>query len=143
MDADGGGRKQFQLPHDGYVSVLQYAVSPDKKWLVYFTGSTEEPYDLVLNLLNVSDHTSRLISNLIAPNFPENLEPVVETMVLGDPPIYDVNCFENMQCRRSLVQREFVSSIYSFDWAPDSQSIAFTAQIDGPSSDIYIYNLIV
>jgi hypothetical protein len=78
MDADGSGRMQFQLPNDGYVSVLHYAVAPDKKWLVYFTGSAEEPYDLALNLLNLSDGTSQLISNLIAPNFPENLEPLLK-----------------------------------------------------------------
>ena len=141
IDADGSGRRQFQLPNDGYVSVLHYAISPDKKWLVYFTGSAEEPYDLALNLLNLSDSKSQLISNLIAPNFPENLEPIVETMVLGDPPNYYTDCFEDIDCRRSLVKREFVGSIYSFDWAPNSQSIAFTAQIDGPSSDIYIYSL--
>lgn len=142
MDADGSGGKQFQLPNDGYVSVLQYAVSPDKKWLAYFAGSTEEPYDLTLNLLNLSDNITQLISNLIAPSFPQNLEPIVETMILGDPPNYYTDCFEDMECRRSLVQREFVGSIYSIDWAPDSYSIAFTAQIDGPSSDIYIYNLV-
>jgi|GEM_PF-1512455 len=142
MDTDGNGRKEFQLPNDGYVTVLQYAISPDKKWLVYFTGSTEEPYDLALNLLNLSNGTSQLIFKLIAQNFPKNLEPIVETMVLGDPPNYYADCFEDIECRLSLVQREFVGSIYSFDWAPDSQSIAFTAQIDGPSSDIYTYSLV-
>lgn len=27
------------------------------------------------------------------------------------------------------------------DWSPDSQSLAFAAQIDGPSSDVYIFNI--
>lgn len=141
MDADGSGRRQFQLPNDGYISVLQYSVSPDKKWLAYFTGSIKEPYDVALNLLNLSEDTSHLISNLLASNFPENLEPIIDAMVLGDPPVYDSNCFESPDCRKSLVQRELVNSIYSFSWSPDSQFIAFTAQIDEPSSDIYIYSV--
>ncbi|MCI0607522.1 MAG: hypothetical protein L0Z71_00470, partial [Anaerolineae bacterium] len=140
LDADGIGRKQFQLPNDGYTRNLNSAISPDSKWLAYFTGSIEEPYNIALNLLNLSDETTQQISNLLAPDFPENLEPIVETMVLGDPPIYYVDCFEDLECRRSLVQNELTGYL-SLDWSPDSQSIAFTAQIDGPSSDIYIYTL--
>lgn len=141
MDADGRGRKQFQLPNNGYFIQLNKSVSPDGKRLAYFTGSIEEPYDITLNLLNLSDETTQPISNLIAPNFPANLEPIVEAMILGDPPIYYVDCFEDMECRRSLVERELTNSLFSFDWSPDSQSIAFAAQIDRPSSDIYIYNI--
>jgi hypothetical protein len=39
---------------------------PDGKWLAYFTGPIEEPYDVALNLLNLSGETSQLISSLIA-----------------------------------------------------------------------------
>lgn len=141
MDADGSGRKQFQLPNDGYTFQLNKSVSPDGNWLAYFTGSAEEPYDIALNLFNLSDGTTQLISNLLAPDFPANLEPIVETMVLGDPPIYHIDCFEDMECRRSLVERELTHSLFSLAWSPDSQFVAFTAQIDGASSDIYIYNI--
>jgi len=141
MDADGNGRKQFQLSNEGYTFQLNKSVSPDGKWLAYFTGSIKEPYDITLNLLNLSDGTTQPISNLLAQGFPANLEPIVESMVLGDPPIYDSDCFQSMECRRSRVQRELVNSLFSLDWSPDSQSIAFTAQIDGPSSDIYIYDV--
>ncbi len=141
MDADGSGRKQFQLPNDGYIRQLNMSVSPDGKQLAYFTGSIEEPYDITLNLLNLSDGTTRPISNLLAPNFPANVEPIVKTMVLGDPPIYDSQCFGDMECRTLLVQRELTNSIFSFDWSPDSQSIAFAAQMESPSSNIYIYTL--
>jgi Tol biopolymer transport system component len=141
MNADGSGRKQFQLPNDGYIHQLNMSVSPDGKQLAYFTGSIEEPYDITLNLLNLSDETTQPISNLLAQDFPANLEPIVETMVLGDPPNYDSDCFQSMECRRSLVERELINSLFVFDWSPDSQSIAFTAQIDEPSSDIYVYSI--
>src|SRR5215216_232700 len=126
MDADGRGRKQIQLPNDGY-TFLHNAVSPDGNWIAYFTGSLEEPYDVALNIMDPSSETTQQISSLLATDFPENLEPIVETMVLGDPPIYDSDCFEDSECRRSLVQRELTGSIFSFDWSPDSQFLAFTA----------------
>lgn len=141
MEADGSGRKQFQLPNEGYIWQLGKSVSPNGKWLGYFTGSIEEPYDTALNIFDLSDGTTQHVSNLLAPGFPANLDPIVETMVLGDPPIYHVDCFEDMECRRSLVERELTNSLFVFGWSPDSQSLAFTAQIDGASSDIYIYNL--
>lgn len=141
MNADGSGRKQIQLPNDGYITQLNKAVSPDGKWLAYFTGSVKEPYDITLNLLNLSEETTQQISKLLASGFPANLEPILETMVLGDPPHYDENCFENIECRRTLVERELANSLFSFDWSADSQSVAFIAQIDNPSSDIYLYNI--
>lgn len=140
MDADGSGRKQFQLPNDGYIFQLNKSISPDGKQLAYFTGSIETPYDVALNLFNLSDETTKVISNLLAPGFPANLDPIVETMVLGDPPSYDIDCFEDRECRRSLVERELTNSRFPFVWSPDSETIAFVAQIDDPSSDIYIYS---
>jgi Tol biopolymer transport system component len=141
MDADGRGQKQIKLPNDGYIFQLNKSVSPDGKWLAYLTGSTEAPYDVALNLLHLSNETTQSVSKLLATGFPANVEPIIETMVLGDPPHYDQNCFENRECRKALVQRELTNSLFNFDWSSDSQSIAFTAQIDGPSSDIYLYGI--
>jgi Tol biopolymer transport system component len=141
VDADGSGQKQITLPNDGYIFQLNKSVSPDGEWLAYFTGSTEEPYDITLNLLKLSDETTQSVSKLLTSDFPANLEPIVESMVVGDPPSYDPDCFQDMECRWSLIQRELTNSLFSFDWSPDSKSIAFTAQIDGSSSDIYIFSL--
>lgn len=138
MDADGTGQKQFQLPNEGYVYDLNSAISSDGKWLGYFTGSKDEPHDLALNLLNLSNGSSQIISHLIASNFPENLEPVTETVQVLES---DTDCFNNMSCKIELVESAFKSSIESFAWSPNSQEIVFAAQIDGPSSDIYIYKL--
>lgn len=54
VDVDGRGRKQFQLPNNGKVYNLKSSISPDGKWLAYFTGSSlKEPYDLALHLFNL------------------------------------------------------------------------------------------
>lgn len=36
---------------------------------------------------------------------------------------------------------EFQWSVELLSWSPDSRRLAFAAQIDGPSSDVYLYNL--
>ncbi|MFT3890657.1 MAG: hypothetical protein QM730_03415 [Anaerolineales bacterium] len=101
MDADGSGRKQIQLPSGGYMKELERSVSPNGKWIAYFTGTKSKPYDLALNLFNLEGETSFLISNLIAPGFPENLEPVTETAYFTE---YDTDCKKDPRCRLSLVE---------------------------------------
>lgn len=52
MDADGSGRRQFQLPNDGHVGWnFNKFVSPDEKWLAYFTGSIDEPNHMICHLI--------------------------------------------------------------------------------------------
>ena len=141
MDADGTGRKQFDLPSNGRMLWnLDKAVSPDGEWLAYYTGSTEEPYDLALNLFNLANGTSLTISNLIALGFPENLVPVTKTMYLTE---YDSEYANDLNFQLSQVQSAFTQSIdkgYALGWSPDGKFLALAAQIDGPSSDIYIFN---
>jgi len=140
MDADGGGSTPIQLPDDGYIvarrnASLEYAISPDGKWLAYFTGSIDEPYDLALNVLRLEDQTTFQVAKLIAPGFPENLEPVKTS----DPA--ELGTCTEAACRIRIIQLAFREGIGSMDWSPDSRSLAFAAQIDGPSSDIYIFRM--
>lgn len=138
MDADGSGREQFQLPNNGRIGwYLENTVSPNGEWLAYYTGSVEQPYDLALHLFNISSKNSQIVSNLIAPGYPENLEPVTKILNFPD---YDAECERDLQCQLFRVQSSFEGIVHSIDWSPDSKFLAFAAQIDGPSSDIYIFN---
>jgi hypothetical protein len=137
MDADGNGRKEIQLPNYGFTTELERSISPDGNLIAYFTGSTEEPYDLALNLFNLSDETSQIIANLIAPGFPQNLEPVAETLNLSD---YDPFGCNYVECLAILSSYDFILGITSLAWSPNGQFLAFAAQTDGPSSDIYLYD---
>ena len=139
MDADGSGRKQIQLSNDGYIGWhFSDAISPNGKWIAYFTGSKDEPYDLTLNLLNLKDETTLSISKLIAPGFPQNLEPVAKTL---KDESFGGECTDTLKCKMEETEDAFREGIDSLRWSPDSQFLAFAAQIDGPSSDIYIYEV--
>jgi hypothetical protein len=110
LDANAEGRKQFQLPNEGFVRDLKKAVSPDGKWLAYFTGSSiDEPYDLTIHLFNLEDQTTIPIANLIAPGFPENLEPVRTS----DP--VELESCNSGPCRISVIELAFNQGIESLD----------------------------
>lgn len=135
MGVDGIIHKEIQLPNRGY-SDLEKAVSPNGRWLAYFTGRIQEPYDFTLNTLDISDGESNIIANLIAPGYPENLRPIAETLELSH---YQAEC-SNVECLIRLNSAVFDHGISSIAWSPDGQFLAFAAQIDGPSSDIYLYD---
>lgn len=136
QDANGIGKKELKLPNDGHVSELEKSVSPDGKWLAYFSGDNfQEPYDFTLHLLNIKDQTTEMISGLLASEFPENLK----TVKTSDPVELE-NCISD-ECLVNLIQMAFNGGIESIAWSPDSKFLAFAAQIDGPSSDVYIYDV--
>ena len=136
VDADGSGLANFQIPDNGYVWNLEKSVSPDGIWVAYYTGKAEEPYDLALNLYNLKDKSTISIAKLISPGFPENLRSVK----VADPRLL-IDC-ENESCHLDILKRTFTYTIKSLSWSPDSKYLAFSAQIDGPSSDVYIYSTI-
>ncbi|HET9912386.1 MAG TPA: hypothetical protein VFQ13_10880 [Anaerolineales bacterium] len=140
MDADGSGRRQFRLPNDGYLGwSTARAVSPNGKWLAYYTGAVEQaPYDLALHLYDLENQTTLLVADLIAPGFPENLEPVTKTIDFTD---FSGDCFSDLKCQLGEVEFAFRQGVRRLTWSPDGKFLAFAAQIDGPSSDVYIFNV--
>jgi WD40-like Beta Propeller Repeat len=137
LNANGTLQKYIQIPDIADPS----DVSPDGNWLDYESGSYDaEPYDLSLNLLNLDDGTSQFVANLLSPGFPENIEPLVDATFHYDPSLYGGECAD-VKCRKSLVKDELSTSAGISRWSPDGQFLAFAAQIDGPSTDIYIYSM--
>jgi hypothetical protein len=135
MDADGGGRRQIRLPDEGYINdELNHSVSGDGRWLAFFTGSTKEPYDLALNIFNLKAETVLPITNLLAPAYPENL--MLTTLNQDFCPA------EIPDCQAGAIRTDFETAITrTIAWSPDSKTLAFAAQIDGPSSDVYLYSV--
>lgn len=134
MDADGSGRRQFQLPNNGYIFQLDKSVSPDGKWLAYFTGSTEEPYDLTLHIFSLEDGNFFSITKLLAQGFPQNLENTANLLQFDD-------CEDGIECKLNAFRLSLIDGIKTFKWSPNNQYLAFAAQIDGSTSDIYLYNI--
>ena len=144
MDADGRGRKVIDLPEEmsNCSPCNDYNinhVSPNGKWLVFYSGFAghdwyEEnigngPFDLTLNLLDLSTGKTRVVTPLLSKDYPGNFND--EAKQLSDPNITSLG-----------LQSAFLSGItWAIAWSPDGRYLAFAGQMDGLSSDLYVYDM--
>ena len=145
VDADGGGRRVIELPKaisDAYAYATLPApdirfVSPDGRWLAYYTGSagkygplpTQGTFDLALNLFDLETGEIRLITPLLSKEYPNNF--VEAAQLLNNPEI-----------TADYLYQAFVEGITrSLAWSPDGKYLAFGGQMDGLSSDLYLYDM--
>jgi hypothetical protein len=98
--------------------------SPDGKWLVYYYGMlpTEEElnfddsYELTMKLLSLTDGEIKNQVNLLSPDFPASIE--------------------------AESYASFLSGFDSHNWSPNGRYLAFAGAMDGPSSDIYLLDIV-
>jgi hypothetical protein len=144
---DGRGRRDVPLPSQfdgGYY--LSSIVSPDGRWMAYWTGSAgeisypsfsldpDETYDLQLHLLNIADGSTTLISHLLAADYPANFDALHDAIVDQQETPSPYFPYD--------LQGSFVEGIRSAAWSLDSRYLAFAGEMDGPSSDLYVYDRI-
>ncbi len=140
--ADGSLHGLLRTPSDSDFGQLGQSISPDGHWAVYLTGSEEGPaYDLALHLLNLQDETSRLVANVLSPDFPDDVELILKTIRPEDEALYGSDCYHDIQCLRRLVEFETSLAAGEYEWSPDGKYLAFAAQVDGPSLDLYVYRV--
>ncbi len=117
LNSDGKGRRVIDFAENGYISSLETALSPDKKWIVIYQGKRsiygglEITPELSINLLYIPDETIYRIMNL----FPENSGNLRNE---GDYGLF-------MQ----------------YEWSPDGRNLAFAGAMDGHISDLYVYDI--
>lgn len=146
-DAEGLGRKVIELPPDGYIPFfpqLENLVSPDGKWLAFYTGNVgrgdaQEILPVTLNLLNISSGEAIKIVDVVTEGYIEKLGQLADELKRLYPDYYKP--LDNRDWVFGSVLSAFTWSIHSMSWSSDSQMLAFAAQIDGISSDVYLFNL--
>jgi len=129
LDADGMGRKVIPVPPAATTDI--HFLSPDGKWLAYYLGSASDAQasDLTLNLLDLQSGETQLVSKLLSKDYPDNFVRAAKD--LHDP---------NLTAER--LQDAFLNGITrSAAWSPDGHTLAFAGQMDGPSSDLYVYDV--
>ena len=94
------------------------------------------PYDLTLNMMDLSTGQTQLITPLLSADYPDNFRKAADiltrkgiTLVEGED--------------QSVVLRDaFISWIETLAWSPNGRYLAFAGQMNGLSSDLYIYDTI-
>ena len=140
LDADGTGQARFSYPSNAapvnFEDSLSNTLSPDGHWLAYYSGSAgtcagevgPETADLTLNLENLADGTVRVVTLLLSKDYPNIFTQAARQVGQAD-------------VTASSLQTAFVCGItQSLDWSPDGRYLAFAGQMDGLSSDLYIYD---
>jgi len=139
MDADGKGRRVLSFPMEEFYYIprfLSNLVSPDGKWLAYYSGSAGEPFghigtdtsDLSLNLMSLANGETKIITRLLSKDYPSNFDAAAK--ILNKP---DINSEE--------LQLSFLNGItQAISWSPDGRYLAFAGQMNGLSSDLYVYD---
>ena len=123
---------------------LACVISPDGQWLAYWTGSAGNPqtfnpsgpFDLQLNLLHIPDGATAKVAGLLSPDYPDNFQGERRgTKSLPEFSGQDVSSIANG------LKTTFLWGIESAAWSPDGRFLAFAGEMDGPSSDLYVYDM--
>jgi hypothetical protein len=149
LNPDGIGNKVLPLPANGYIPDMRNSVSPNGDWVAYYTGNAGQldsglldansgPYTLTLNLMRISDGTTQQVASLLSPDYPANFKTAAEQAIQAAPDQYKDLTPE--QVANSMAQA-FLGGIYTSGWSQNGQYLAFSAETDGPTSDLYLYTV--
>jgi len=144
MDADGGGELSAPFPMEVnsiLPPLLSNLLSPDGAWLAFYTGSAGPAFgqsgpttaDLTLKLMSLSNSKlptgeSRLVTRLLSADYPANFAAAASQLGMAD-------------VTAQALRDSFVAGItQSIAWSPDGTGLAFAGQMDGLSSDLYLYD---
>jgi hypothetical protein len=137
VSAEGTGSRTLPLPSGAAVETLAQSVSPDGRWLAFYTGSAEqrEKSDLALNLMDLASGQTRLCTRLLSADYPQNFRQAAD--LLDKQGIKLVEGIDQAQ----ILAEAFMNGIDALAWSPDGHYLAFAGQMDGPSSDLYVHDL--
>lgn len=140
MDADGGGRKVIDIPDEiadiSYRQLDPRYVSPDGRWLAFYSGSAGDyrelmapgTFKLTLNLLDLNTGEIQAITPLLSKDYPDNFTKAIDHI-------------DDSLARPEDLQNAFLGGItQALAWSPDGKYLAFAGQMDGLSSDPYLYD---
>jgi hypothetical protein len=144
MDANGKGELSAAFPmelNSSLPPLLSNLLSSDGDWLAFYTGSAGPAFgqsgpdasDLTLKLMDLFSFSmptgdSKLVTRLLSADYPANFATAASQLGM-----------EGVTAQ--ALRDSFVAGItQSIAWSPDGTQLAFAGQMDGLSSDLYLYD---
>jgi len=125
------------------VSDLRQGSSPQGGWLVVRTRS-EAGGPLALVLVSLADGRVETISPLLSAELESRLQEEMEAAAAagaaGEAPAGGTAGSGGAN-GPAVQARRAVEDPQALAWSPDGKLLAFVAAVDGPSSDLYVFNL--
>lgn len=126
-------------------------LSPDGQYLAYYSGHLDSltdlsavpavPQQIDLNIMRTADGRIVFQQSLLNKDYPQNFLQAAD-FLLANPPVEIAS--QGFASRNDLAANllaAFTNFIYANNWSPDGHVLAFASGADGPSSDVYTYNL--
>jgi len=122
-------------------------ISPDGTFFAYFSpwpsegrpsAATIHP-ELSLHIGRIADGRVIAVIPLLSPDFPDNFRRSAEAYRSHPPAGYEDATPGELE---QLFRDAFLYGIRSVAWSPDGQALAFAGEADGPSSDVYTYDVL-
>jgi hypothetical protein len=145
VNADAAGKRVLPLPVGSQAPRLPEALSPNGEWLAFHTGTAGDmygtvppggKYTLALNLMHLPDGKVTQVTPLLSADYPAGLKTVAQQVFASE--IQGGSTLNQIHVR---IWDLFLRGITSLVWSPNGRQLAFAGQMQGPSSDIYLYNL--
>jgi WD40 repeat protein len=140
LDPLGLGMREFRLPEGAQLPpFMETGLSPDGAYYAYYTGSTDTgDLTLVVYDLNAESVTTEI--PLLSSDFPDNFQELADSFINSGNIPQELDWVEPENMAREL-QFAFEYGIKTFAWSPDGSYLAFSGQMEGPSSDLYLLDL--
>ena len=134
--------------------ILQWSaagLSPDGQYIAYYTGHLDTltdlsaappaPQSIELNIMRTSDGSIVFQKSLLNKDYPRVFLQAADSLLANPPQDPGYQGFSSRDGLAASLQAAFADFIYTNSWSPDGLLLAFASGSDGPSSDVYTYNL--
>jgi hypothetical protein len=135
LNADSSERSVIPLPERADPGAVSKTLSPNGEWLAFHTGYDE----LTLKLMHLPDGKVITVSKLLSADFPENFDALARDLIAHDR--YYAGAEDVEEVKQAIVNL-FMMGIKDLDWSPNSRYLAFAGQMDGLSSDLYVFDTV-
>lgn len=141
-DPGEAGRRAWRVPGIPEGWHLELAgLSPGGEYLAYHTGAVaDHDGDLTLHILRLDDGMIIKSIPLVTDDLGNQMRALGEKLAASPPEELDSDYWTaELLAEQGMFALD--TGIGSVAWSPDGSVLAFAGQIDGPSSDVYTYDL--